>query len=119
MSSTNFVRLCEINNSTVVVIAFWSILHDCAKFSHDHEKSACTSSLAYSIISPSGPFRMTFLSFLLSFLSFFSFDSTSTPNPDPNQLHYFFHYAFRPLSTLFVLFNFIHLFCHKFIIIIP
>ena len=60
----------------------------------------------------------------LQFLSFLSLDSTSTtskstPNPDPNRLHCFFHYAFGSSSTLFVFFNLIHLFCHQFIKNLP
>ena len=58
-----------------------------------------------------------FFNFFLPFLPFLSLDSTSitsksTPNPGPNQLHYFFHCAFGSSSILFVLFNLIHLFCH-------
>ena len=87
--------------------------------------------LACSIIPPFVLFRMImwngniwFLIFLLSFLPFPSLDSTSTtskstPNLGPNQLHCFFRYAFGSSSTLFVVFNLIHLFCHQFIKIIP
>ena len=65
-----------------------------------------------------------FFNSFLQFLSFLHFDSTSTtskstPNPCPNQLHYFFHYAFGSSSTLFIFFNLIHLFCHQFIKNIP
>ena len=47
-----------------------------------------------------------FFNFFLSFPPFLSLDSTSTtsrstPNPGPNQLHYFFHCAFGSSSTLF------------------
>ena len=96
------------------------------------------SPLACNIIPPFGPFHIVtrnfhmimqngniwFLSFLLSFLPFPSLDSTSTtskstPNPDPNKLHYLFHHAFGSSSTLFVIFNLIHFFCHQFIKIIP
>ena len=41
------------------------------------------------------------------------------PNPNPNRLHCFFHYAFGSSSTLFIFFNLIHLFCHQFIKNIP
>ena len=72
--------------------SFWSISHDCAKFSHDHAKSALKFSLSCSTNLPSGPFRIVmqnfrmimrngniwFLSFLLSFLPFPSSFSTST-----------------------------------------
>ena len=57
-SSTNFAWLCEISNSTVAVIVFWSISHDYVKFSHDHEKPACRSSLSCNIIPLFGPFHM-------------------------------------------------------------
>ena len=68
--------------------------------------------------------KHSFFNSFLSFLPFLSFDSTSTTskstlNPNPNWLHCFFHYAFGSSSTLFVLFNLIHLFCYQFIKIIP
>ena len=54
------------------------------------------------------------------FFHFFLLITLQPPsNPGPNQLHYFFHCPFGSSSTLFVLFNLIHLFCHKFIQIIP
>ena len=87
---------------------------------------------------PYGPFRTTVRIFrmfmrneknivfqlFLPFIPFLSLDFTSTtskltPNTDPNRWHCLFHYAFRLSSTLFVLFNLIHLFCHQFIKIIP
>ena len=38
-SSNNFVRLCEVENAPAPILPFWSILHNCAKFSHGHAKS--------------------------------------------------------------------------------
>ena len=63
----------------------WSILHGCAKFSHDHAKLALKFALACSTNPPSDPFHIVmqngnikFLSFLLSFIPFPSSFSTST-----------------------------------------
>ena len=88
---------------------FCFISHDCANFLYVHAK---WKNIVFQLF------------FFLSFLHFLSFDSTSTtskstPIPNPNWLHCFFHYAFGSSSTLFVLFNLIHLFCHQFIKIIP
>ena len=67
--------------------------------------------------------KMEIHNFSTHFCYFFHFFLSkapqSPPNPCPNQLHYLFHYAFETSSTLFVLFNLIHFFCHHFIKIIP
>ena len=123
MKKTNFTWSCEINGATTTTITSGTISHNCAKISHDHTKSTCKFSLACSTNPSSGPFitvmricNIWFLNFPLSFFLFPYFNFTlTTSNPDPNQLHYFFHYTFRSSSTLFVLFNSIHLFCHQFI----
>ena len=138
MRSNNFAWLCEIkkcNNSNLSLPgafrmavrnfrmimrnqlwnsplvcstnAFWSISHSHAKFLHDHAK------WKYLIFQ---------LLFFISSISFFWIHLNHlqiSSKVGPNQLHYFFHYALGSSLTLFVLFNFIHLFCHKFIKIIP
>ena len=141
MSSNNFARLCEVENSSAPFSPSWSISHDCAKFSHGHAKSVFTFPLWAAAKILLGSFHTSVQIFrmfmrneknivfqlllpFLPFLPFLSLDSTSTtskstPNPNTNRLHCFFHYAFGSSSTLLVLFNLIHLFCHQFIKIIP
>ena len=109
MSSNNFARLCEVENSSAPFSPSWSISHDCAGFSHSHAKSVFTFPLWAAAKFPSSPFRTIVRIFHMfmqnwktcffnSFLPFLSLDFTSTnskstPNLGPNQLHYFFHYA--------------------------
>ena len=128
------VRSGECISTNFVFLEHFAWLYE--NFAWSCEISFHFSPLATAKIPP-GPFRTPvqifrmfmqnwktwFFNFFLSFLPFLSLDSTSTtskstPNPGPNRLHCFFHYAFGSSSTLFVLFNLIHLFCHQFIKII-
>ena len=89
---SHFARSCKILRWVVATCwnTFWTILHECAKFSHDHAESTYTISLAYNRFPPSSPFHtimqifrmimricnIWFLSFPLPFIPFHSFDST-------------------------------------------
>ena len=120
-SPKKFTRLCEVENASTRILSSWSISHDCAKISHGHTKSIFTFPLVREFFAClceiekhgfSTPFCNLSHFFILIPLQL-------PPNPNPNWLHCFFHYAFGSSSTLFVFFNLIHLFCYQFIKNIP
>ena len=82
MKKINFTLLYEISGATATAIAaaFWTISYGFAKFSHDH---ANMQHLVFELL------------FVISSISFFWFHinylklAQISPNPDPNQLHYF------------------------------
>ena len=117
---------------------FWSISHDYAKFLDGHTKSTLRFPFdlqhkcllvhfAWLCEIFAWSCEMEIHNFSTPFCHFFNFFLLNPPQPypnqtlnlGPNQLHYLFHYAFESSTTLFVIFNLIHLFCHQFIKIIP
>ena len=120
MKKTNFAWSCEMNEVKTTLTTFWTISHNCVKFSHVHAKSNCKFSLACCTNPSSGPCHTIMRNCTIWFLSsslllplFSSFDFTLTTFNwlqipiQTNYIVFFSHHPhYSPSSIPF-------LFCHS------